>query len=76
MKNKRIATTIQKRLARALPDRLQGSRPVTPHTGHGDCWPHSDGRQKTPMWQSPNWPTPGKNIPDGAQRLRSHFRNI
>lgn len=75
MKTKNIATFVQKRIAHTVARQLQHSRPITSRAHQGECWPQSDGRQKTPMWQSPSWPTPGKNIPRDAQKLLPHFRN-
>ncbi len=68
MKKRNIATFVQKKLATALPGQVHRSRPIDARTHHGGCWPQSDGRAKSTMWQSPGWPTPGKNIPRDAQR--------
>jgi hypothetical protein len=63
-------------LVSTLPGQLHRSRPITSSTHDGGCWPQSDGREKTVMWQSPGWPAPGKNIPRDAQRVFARFRNV
>jgi hypothetical protein len=76
MKTKTIATFVQKKLVHAVPEKIHRSRPMPSSSAHGECWPQSDGRQKTTMWQSPSWPAPGKNLPRAAKGVISSFKNI
>ena len=76
MKTKNIAKFVQKRLAHTLPEQLHRARPISDRPHHGGCWPQSNGREKTIMWQSTGWPASGKNIPRDAQRLFSRFKGI
>jgi hypothetical protein len=69
MQTKNIARFVQKKLAHTMAGQLQRSRPISSRIEHGECWPQSDGRQKTTMWQSPSWPAPGKNLPRDAKSV-------
>ena len=74
MKTQKIALVVQKKLAYTLTRPLQRSRSIPDHPRQGECWPRSNGREKTVMWQSTGWPASGKNMPRTAQSLLSPSR--
>ncbi len=69
MKTQKIALVVQKKLAHTLTRQLQRSRSIPEYPRYGECWPQSNGREKTVMWQSTGWPASGKNMPRTAQRF-------
>ena len=76
VKTKKIVTTVQKKLTHTLTGQLQGARSLSKRARHGECWPQSNGHEKTGMWQSTGWPASGKNIPRIAQSFLSHSKNF
>jgi hypothetical protein len=76
VKTKKIVTAGQKKLTHTITGQLQRARSLAKRSRHGECWPQSNGHEKTVMWQSTGWPASGKNIPRIAQSFLSHSKNL